>query len=163
MALDRVIALAILVVCLIYGYAAFFTMDQLLPPILQRNPVWPSSFPKILAVGGILISLAILLGIEKAPTAKKSADIDLERLREYKVGQAIALISLMVAYALVLRPFGFLAATFLFLFLGSLILGERRYLTMAVVAAIACGSVWYLVHQVLGIFLRPLPFFATGG
>ena len=30
---------------------------------------------------------------------------------------------------------------------------------MIVVAAIAAGSVWYLVQEVLGIFLRPLPFF----
>jgi putative tricarboxylic transport membrane protein len=25
-------------------------MDQLLPPFMQRNPVWPSTFPKVLAV-----------------------------------------------------------------------------------------------------------------
>ena len=44
MALDRWIALIILGIALAYGYAAFFTMDQLLPPFMQRNPIWPSTF-----------------------------------------------------------------------------------------------------------------------
>jgi putative tricarboxylic transport membrane protein len=30
---------------------------------------------------------------------------------------------------------------------------------MIPVSLIAAGFVWYLVQQVLGIFLRPLPFF----
>jgi putative tricarboxylic transport membrane protein len=65
----------------------------------------------------------------------------------------------MAAYATMLRPAGFLLATTGFLLGGSAILGERRWLTMLVVALIAAGSVWYLVQEVLGIFLRPLPFF----
>ncbi|MEX0349155.1 MAG: tripartite tricarboxylate transporter TctB family protein [Paracoccaceae bacterium] len=167
MALDRWIAFVILLVCLAYGYAAYFTMDSVLPPIMQRSPIWPSSFPKVLAVGAILFSLAIVLGLEKAPEKKDAADINLSRLGDYNVGQALMLLGLMVAYALLLRPLGFLAATFLFLFVGSFILGERRFVLMAVVAAIAAGCVWYLVDAVLGIFLSPMPGFlntvASGG
>lgn len=159
MALDRWIALVILLVCLAYGYAAFFTMDQLLPPIMQRSPIWPSSFPKVLAIGAILLSLSVLLGFEKSAGKSDAADINLSNLGEYKVGQAIGLLALMVAYALLLRPIGFLPATFLFLSTGSFILGERRFVTMAIVAAIAAGSVWYLVDAVLGIYLSPLPSF----
>jgi putative tricarboxylic transport membrane protein len=73
------------------------------------------------------------------------------------------LLGLMVAYALLLRPLGFLVATFLFLTCGSFILGERRFVLMAVVAAIAAGFIWYLVDVVLGIFLSPLPLFLNGG
>ena len=47
MALDRWIALIIGLVFLIYGHTAFFGMDDLLPPILQRNPIWPSTFPTV--------------------------------------------------------------------------------------------------------------------
>ena len=65
---------------------------------------------------------------------------------------------LMVVYALALRPAGFLLSTSLFLILGSAILGERRWLTMILVAALATGIVWWLVDEVLGIFLRPLPY-----
>ncbi len=163
MALDRWIAFVILVICVAYGYAAYFTMDQLLPPILQRSPVWPSSFPKVLAVGGILLSLAILVGLEKSPDAESEADLSFSKIREYKLGQAVALMGLMVAYALFLRPAGFLASTFLFLTVGSLILGERRFFIMIIVAAIAAGSIWWLVDSVLGIYLRPLPSILSGG
>ena len=163
MALDRWIAMIILLICLAYGYAAYFTMDDLLPPIMKRSPIWPSSFPKVLAIGAILMSLSILLGLEKAARKDKEPDIDLKRLGDYNVGQAVMLLALMVAYALALRPLGFLASTFLFLTVGSYILGERRFALMAMIAAIAAGSIWYLVDEVLGIFLNPLPIFMAGG
>lgn len=156
MALDRWIAFFILLAFVIYGYTAFFTMDALLPPIMQRNPIWPSSFPKVLSIGGILTSLIVLVGFEKSPNPN-ALDINYRRLTEYKLGQAVALLILMTAYALVLRPVGFLAATFLFLSIGSLILGERRYLVIALVSAAATTGIWYLVNVVLGIFLNPLP------
>ncbi|MEM0936183.1 MAG: tripartite tricarboxylate transporter TctB family protein [Pseudomonadota bacterium] len=161
MALDRWIALVFIAFCCVYGYAAFFTMDQLLPPFMQRNPVWPSTFPKILAVLGVIVGLIVLFGLEQPAEAKeKSAtDINIANLREYKLGQAGLLLLAMVLYALALRPFGFLLATTLFLTGGALVLGERKLHILIPVALIAAGAVWYLVEEVLGIFLRPLPGF----
>lgn len=161
MALERWIALIFILFCCIYGYAAFFTMDQLLPPFMQRNPVWPSTFPKILAIGGAIVGLIVLLGVEKPQDASEpgATDINYRNLSEYKTGQAILLLALMVAYALMLRPAGFLLATTLFLVLGSTVLGERKFHILIPVALIATGTVWYLVQEVLGIFLRPFPFF----
>ena len=161
MALDRWIALVFVAFCCVYGYAAFFTMDQLLPPFMQRNPVWPSTFPKVLAVLGVIVGLIVALGLEKPdPNAPESApEINYRRLTEYKLGQALALLGAMVAYALLLRPAGFLTATVLFLVAGGLILGERRYVPLVGAAALAAGAVWYLVQEVLGIFLTPLPSF----
>ena len=72
MALERCIALIILMICLAYGYAAFFTMDATLPPFMQRNPVWPSTFPKILSVIGALVALSVVLGLEKTLAGAKS-------------------------------------------------------------------------------------------
>ncbi len=157
MALDRWIALFLLGVCLAYGYTAWFTMDATLPPIMRRLAVWPSSFPKVLSVAGIVLCLIVLSGVEKGE--EKVGDIDYRKLGQYNYGQALALLGLMVAYALLLRPAGFLLATSGFLIGGSLILGERRWVVMIVVAAIATAGIWYLVQEVLGIFLRPLPFF----
>ncbi len=161
MALDRWIALAFVALCCIYGYAAFFTMDASLPPILRRNPVWPSTFPKILAVAGIIVGLIVLFTPKPRTgggAAPKDGAIDLSRLGDYHIWQALALIGLMVAYALALRPLGFLGSTVLFLVLGAAILGERRFHIMIPVAVLAAGSIWYLVQEVLGIFLRPWPF-----
>ena len=160
MALDRWIALIFLVFCLLYGYASFFTMDAQLPPFMQRNPVWPSTFPKILAVAGVLVSVIVLLGLEQpGPKAAKAPEIDHRRLTEYKLGHALLLLGMMVVYALSLRPVGFLLSTFGFLTLGAALLGERRFLTLLPVAAVATGGIWYLVQEVLGIFLSPLPGF----
>ena len=164
MALDRWIALIILMICLAYGYGAFFTMDGALPPFMQRNPIWPSTFPKVLAVMAILCSLFIVLGFEKSSGEPKAGDIDYRRLTDYKLGQVVMLLALMVAYALLLRPAGFLLSTVCFLVAGSFVLGERKYHILIPVALLAAGVVWYLVDSVLGIFLSPLPgFMANGG
>lgn len=160
MALDRWIGLILLGFCLVYGYTAWFTMDGGLAPFMKRNPIWPSTFPKLLSVLGIATSVIIVLGLEKS--TPKEPDIDYRRLTEYKLGQAILLLALMVAYALILRPMGFLFATSAFLVLGSFVLGERKWRVMIPVAAIATLVVWYLVHQVLGIYLRPVPTFIGG-
>ena len=157
MALDRWVALVLLGICLTYGYTAWFMMDGALPPIMKRLAVWPSSFPKVLSIAGIILSLIVLLGIETGE--EKVGDIDYRRLHEYKLSQALALLGLMVAYAILLRPAGFLLATSGFLIGGSVILGERRWIVMIVVSTIATFGIWYLVQEVLGIFLRPLPFF----
>ncbi len=159
MALDRWIALVFLLIFLAYGYTAWFTMDASLPPILQRNPIWPSSFPKILSIAGALVSLAVVVNLEKTTLDPTTKDINYRRLHDYKIGQVGLLLVGMIAYALLLRPLGFLASTFLFLSLGSFALGERRVIATIVIAAVAAGAVWYLVEQVLGIFLRPLPTF----
>ena len=158
MALDRWIALILLGICVAYGYAAWFTMDGSLPPFMRRNPVWPSSFPKVLSIAGAACALFILV-FQKAPEGPKEGEIDYRRLGQYNLGQAAALIGMMVAYALLLQPAGFLLSTTAFLALGGWVLGERKLHILIPVAAFAAGSIWWLVQEVLGIFLRPLPNF----
>ena len=155
MQLDRWIAFVILCISLIYGYSAFFVMDELLAPFLKRNPIWPSTFPKILSILGILLSSIILLGFER--NVSNTTGIDYRRLHEYKLGQAVLLLLLMVLYALLLRPVGFIFSTSLFLIFGSVILGERKWFLMLPIAIISTLFVWYLVQVVLGIYMRPLP------
>ena len=157
MSLDRWIALVILSIALIYSYAAFFTMDQLLPPFMQRNPIWPSTFPKILGVLSILVSSVIVLGLEKTKDNKDGIEIDPRRLFDYNLGQALFLVILMAVFAISLRPLGFFISTISFLTVSGYALGERKILTLFSITAIASFIIWYLVEQVLGIYLRPLP------
>jgi putative tricarboxylic transport membrane protein len=162
MALDRWIALAFIALCCVYGYAAFFTMDGSLPPILRRNPIWPSTFPKMLAVAGIVVGMMVLFAPKPAKAdsaAKADGAMDISKLREYQIIPALALVVLMLGYAMALRPLGFLASTTLFLMLGAMILGERKLHVLIPVSALAAWSIWYLVQEVLGIFLRPWPAF----
>ena len=112
----------------------------------------------------VLTSLVIVLGIEKGADDPKPTEINYRRLTEYKLGQAILLLVMMVAYALLLRPAGFLLSTSAFLIFGAVVLGERKLIVLVPVAVFAAVFVWYLVQEVLGIFLRPWPFFmGTGG
>ena len=159
MELDRWIALIILLICVAYGYTAFFTMDAGMPPFMRRSPIWPSTFPKTLAVLGIIISLSIVVGMEKSHANVKEGEINYLKLRQYKIGQAFLLLSFMVVYALVLRPMGFLVSTTAFLVFSAILLGERKLLRLFLISGFSSCVIWYLVQEVLGIFLRPLPFF----
>ena len=158
MALDRWIALVFVLIFLIYGYTAFFGMDHLLAPIMRRNPVWPSTFPKILSVSGLIISMVVLLNFEKSSNVIGD-DMSLSKWRQYKLLDALLLILGMIFYAVFLRNLGFIAATFLFLFLGGVLLGERRYLLSLVISATSSYGIWYLVDSVLGIYMTPYPQF----
>ncbi len=156
MALDRWLALIILGICCVYGYTAWFLMDGSLAPFMRRNPVWPSTFPKILSIVCGLTALWVLV-FQHAPPGKKTGEIDYRRLLEYKLQQAGGLIALMVSYALTLRPLGFLLSTALFLAVGAVVLGERKFHILVPVALLSSGLTWYLVAEVLGVYLRPLP------
>ncbi len=160
MILNRIIALSFILIFLLYGYTAFFTMDQLLPPVLKVNPVWPSTFPKILSCSGIFIALLVLLNVEKS-SDHVSNEINKNKLKDYKFGQAALLIGNMIFYALTLRTLGFLLATFLFISFGVTVLGERRYILIAAVSLITSISICYLINVVLDIYMTPYPLWIT--
>ena len=159
MRLDRWLALVLLLFFAAYGYAAWFSMDDLLPPILRRNPVWPSSFPKLLAVLGTLAALAVIVNLEGSKGEPGKQDLDYRRWRDYKVVQAALLLALMLAYALLLRPLGFVIATTLFselrqLSIGRapLVAGSRHSCDRRVRALVfGAGSAGYLSAPLAGL------------
>ena len=156
MALDRWLALIIGLILLVYGYTAFFTMDDHLAPVMQRNPIWPSTFPKILTILGLAASISVVLNVEKSED-QVGNELDISKWRRYRIFDAFALVGGMVAYALTLRALGFIPATFLFIGLGGYLLGERRLVLLIVVAASASYGIWFLVDSVLGIYMLPWP------
>jgi putative tricarboxylic transport membrane protein len=109
-----------------------------------------------------LIALSILLGIEKPAKEETKLDIDYRRLQDYNSGQALLMLVMMVLYAFTLRPLGFFISTLGFLSLSSIILGERGFIKLLLITGSATFVIWYLVEQILGIFLRPLPTFLMG-
>ncbi len=158
MALDKWIALVFLVIALIYGYASF--TYPLLP--FERNMVFvPNTLPNVLSVIAAFLALILLLSPKPKVEGDVLGDIDIAKLRQYKVGQALGLLAAMVLYALALRSVGFLASTTIFLVGTGWILGERKLHIMVPVALLGAGAIWYLVQEALGIFLRPLPWFLT--
>lgn len=158
MALDKWIAAIFLTGCLIYFYAA---LNYPLLPFERNLPFLPNTLPLGYAVIGALLAFIIL--ISPKPKGEGEEDvlgaINLEKFKEYKVGQALALICAMILYAIALRPIGFVGATVLFLVGSGWILGERKLYLMVPIALIGAGIIWFLVQQTLGIYLRPLPEF----
>ncbi|MDV7340221.1 tripartite tricarboxylate transporter TctB family protein [Terasakiella sp. A23] len=158
MALDKWIAVFFLAFSLAYGYASY--TYPLLP--FERNMAFlPNTLPTALSVIGIVISLILLLGKKSDEEEGASSDIDLNKLKEYKIGQACSILAAMVVYALLLRPLGFIPTTIFFLVGCGWILGERKLHIMISVAAVGTIGIWYLVQEVLGIFLKPLPWFIS--
>jgi putative tricarboxylic transport membrane protein len=158
--LERSLALFFLTVSIIYAYTAFFTIDANLPPFAKLSPIWPSSFPKIISTMSVVLGFALVFS---KPSANAKPELNFEQLQDYSWFPAIALLGMMIAYALLLRPVGFLVSTFSFLVLGSIVLGERKLLLPSIISLICSGGIWYLVQEVLGIYLRPWPWFLSGG
>lgn len=152
--IDRWVALFMLAFSVGYGYLAW--VHPLLP-FEARMPFKPNTLPLGLAVLGVVFSLATLM----FESGEELAD-DVKDWRIFDWKRTAALIGLMVAYALLLRPLGYVPATSLFLIIGGLVLGERNYALLTFVAVAVSVSTWYLVQQVLGIYLVPWPAFVGG-
>jgi putative tricarboxylic transport membrane protein len=158
MALDRWVAILFLVIALVYGYAAY--NYPLLP--FERNMVFlPNTLPMALSALAAIVALIIVVSPRAAKDADELGDVDLGRLREFKIAQTLGLVGAMVLYALLLRPIGFLTATTLFIAGTSCILGERKFHVLVPIAVVTAIAIWYLVQETLGIFLRPWPAFLS--
>ena len=160
MPLDRAIAGIFILICLIYGYTAFVTMEEGLLPFELNMTFLPNTMPKWLSVLGIVIGLVIVLQPRhEGASDSDTSEIDKKNLLQYKFSQALFLLGLMLAFALLLRPIGFVTTTTLFLTFGGIILGERRVVVLVSISVFTSLVLWYLVQEVLGIFLRPWPWF----
>ena len=159
--LNRAVALALLAFSSGYGYLAF---TYHLFPFERFLAVRPNTMPIALAVGGIICSIALLIKTQSSELETKGdgtvnrPDAEyLQNPQNYNWSQGIGLLVLATIYALSLRGLGFLICTSVFLILGGILLGERRYTLLIPISFSASLLVWYLVDQVLTVFLRPWP------
>ena len=159
--LNRAVALALLSFSSGYGYLAYFYH---LLPFEKFLAVRPNTMPIGLAIAGIICSLVILIQpqvpkveVEGDGTVNRPDAEYLKNPQNYNWGQGIGLLLLAVVYVLSLRGVGFLFSTSAFLVLGGILLGERRYTLLFLISITASVLVWYLVDQVLTIYLRPWP------
>ncbi len=158
MNLDRWIALLFLLVCMVYGLAA---VNYPLLPFERNMSFLPNTLPMALSAFGIIVALYILL-TAKSRVNGEATLLSMQDVKQLKIGQAVGLICAMIGYALLLRPIGFIPATTLFIAITSTLLGERKFHCLIPIALIAAFSIWYLVQQTLGIYLRPWPQFISG-
>ncbi len=153
--LDRLIALVILIIALAYINASF---NIRMLPFELRQPFKPNTYP--LAIGTLTAIIAFFVTVMPPaaadPTIAKSGG-DTEGWREFDWLRFAIFFVLMIVYATFLRAGGFIPSTIIFLFLGSLVLGERRvWISLPIIAVLTVG-LWYLVTQVLGIYMPAWP------
>lgn len=153
--LDRLIALVILIIALAYINASF---NIRMLPFELRQPFKPNTYP--LAIGTLTAIIAFLVTIMPPATEEPgngSKGGDTEGWREFDWLRFAVFFVLMIVYATFLRAGGFIPSTIVFLFLGSLVLGERRvWISLPIIAVLTAG-LWYLVTQVLGIYMPAWP------
>ena len=157
--LNRVVALVLLAFSSGYLYLAY---SYHLLPFERFLAVKPNTMPMGLAIGGIVCSLIILIrpqvpDVEGDGTVNRPDAEYLQNPQNFNWGQGIGLLVLAAIYAVSLHALGFLFCTSAFLVLGGILLGERRYTFLIPIAITASVLVWYLVDEVLTIFLRPWP------
>ena len=120
--LEKIIALIILIICIVYAYTSFVIMQANLLPFELNMTVLPNSLPKVISIFGIVISLFLIL--KKDEDIEKDEDqskIDLKKVLNFYYGKALSIIFLMILYTLCLRPVGFILSSILFLFFSSFI------------------------------------------
>ena len=161
LSINRWVALGLLAFSSGYGYLAF---TYRILPFERFLAMKPNTLPIGLAVAGMICSIALLMMPEdkdsesgKKKTVLGSDHKYLESPGDYEWGKGVALLVLAVVYALSLRQAGFLLSTSMFLIIGGIMLGERKYWILVPVSCFASFLVWYLVDEVLTIFMRPLP------
>lgn len=151
---DRIGGLLFLALSLAYGY---FAADIPLLPGDEFEPMTARSLPYALAALGAGLSLLlIIIG------GKQSASGELSGSR-LEIKPTLQLMALMLAYGLTLDWLGFAIATVLFLILGFMVLDERRLKTLLLVPSTFVLALWFLLTQLLDIYLESGRIFTLGG
>ena len=144
---DRIGGVLLLLFCVTYG---LLSQNIRLLPFQENVAFHARTMPEVLAVLGIGLSLIVILfsGAGARP-----------ELRGYQWAKCALFLVLMSGYGLAIRPLGFIISTSLFLMIGFALLGERRPLTLVLVAVPLVVAFWVLMSQGLDVFIEPLPGF----
>jgi putative tricarboxylic transport membrane protein len=144
---DRTGGCILLAFCCAYGVLA---LDIPTTTTQMGSAFSARTMPFALAIVGISLSLCLIFLPGKTQVTNQAP------VYWFK---GAAFIVLMSAYGFVIRPFGFLVATIAFLTLGFWLLGERRIITLIVLPAIVATLFWFLLSELLGVYIAPGPAF----
>ena len=143
---DRIGALLLLTFSVTYlRYAWVLPLD----PTATDSSFTARTLPIGLAGMAIFFSL-IQLVTSLRPRVDSSIS---DSVRGFRWRPTLLLLVSMAGYSLLFDTLGFVLASFIFLLLGFLILGERRFLLSAGVAAALVGFLWVLLTQAFGLYL----------
>ncbi len=139
---DSVAALLVAAACIAYLRGA-----QGLQSPLVADPLGPSAFPTILGWSGLFLAAAQIIFVWTGRSAPEESPGSIGGYLK-----PLALFALLVVYALVLEPAGYVLATFAFVVISFLMLGEPLWRGGLVAAGFSTGF-YYLFVNVLKINL----------
>ena len=144
-------AIGVLFLCISCFYLYFGHQIQL--DFWSEGEVFNArSMPYLIGVSGILVAIALIF----TPTNASVTDAphEWQELKQLNWIPTIAFALIIGLYGLSLEYLGFIVCSSLFLFCSSAILGERRWLIMAVLSiGVVCA--FALLINWLGIYLAP--------
>lgn len=148
--LDRVVALFMVAFFIAYIYLSY---NFELLPFERRMSFRPDTMPKGIGILGLVLAVVVLF------TADGRENKDNQNWKHHDYLRYALMIVAMVVYATLLKPAGFVVATVGFIMAGAIILGERNYVKLAIIALIGAVLIWFVVDKLLGIYLYPVPAF----
>ena len=150
---DKVGTLVILAFSIGYGAMALNIPEA---PGVEGSGVAPSSLPIALSATGIVACLLILILPVPRRLDRNGGEASFTAaFKGLDWRCAFFLFLLMVGYGLVLKPLGFLISTMLFLCGGFWTMEERRIKLMLLVSIGVTVSFWFILTQLLRIYLEP--------
>ncbi len=144
---DKFGALLFLCLALIYGY---YVSDI---PLLfgdEDAPFNAQTLPNALAW-----VLGVVSFIQLVMPAREEAGSLSAAFKGLKWRRVILLAGMMIFYGLTIRYLGFLISTIIFLSCGFAILGERRIKVLLGASIPIVVAFWFLLSQLMGIYLAP--------
>lgn len=143
---DRVGGLLILAFSLVYlRYALVLPLD----PLAGGETFTSRTMPIGLSIAAIAFSIIQIFISVQARDGNRISDA----VQGFNWLPTLLLILLMAAYSLLFDFLGFIVASYLFLHIGFLILGERRILLSTIVAGGLVAFLWVMLVQVFGLYL----------
>ena len=148
----RLTGVVFLLIFAAYGYLS----DTIVLDFWAEEEVFNArTFPQMIAVGGMAVSLLFLLSTGPvSPGSSEETAGEEPRLRELNWRPVLILVALMTALAFSLEALGFIVAMTLFLVSGFVALGERRP-GILLVSSLPLVLGLALILDMLGIHLEP--------
>jgi putative tricarboxylic transport membrane protein len=143
---DRIGGLLILAFSLVYlRYALVLPLD----PLAGGETFTSRTMPIGLSIAAIAFSTIQIFNSMQASEGNRISDA----VEGFNWLPTLMLVLLMAAYSLLFDFLGFIIASYLFLHIGFLILGERRIMRSVIVAGSLVAFLWFMLVQVFGLYL----------
>ncbi len=111
-----------------------------------------STFPFYIGLGGIIISILILV----LSFVKKDDDfLTFEYLRKLDFKTTIYFVLAMIFYGFTIRTLGFIISTIIFLTIGFLLLKEKNIKRILLISSGVSIGFYLLLNNILGVYIDP--------